>query len=265
MVTSAPHTVSATPGRSAPRRILGQREFCLAFGGLLLSSAFFWLFPDVDLDMSELFYRKAGGFFLAHDHALELVRRIGTDLSWAYGLLAVGLMVAGLVLKAHRGELIRRGAFLTGVMLIGPGILVNLVLKDNWGRARPRNLVEFGGTLPYSKVWEIVPYCKTNCSFVSGEAAAAFALLATVWIVPERYRLKLAVPLLALVSLISLDRVMFGGHFLSDTLLSWMIVLIVILVLDRLILQRKADRVLESLRGWFRTGPKGPARPWKNS
>ena len=209
--------------------------------GLVALSAFFWLFPEVDLDTSKLFYRQGHGFFLSHAYAFELVRRIGIDLSWAYGLLAIGLLLAGLALKAYRAELIRRAAFLIGVMLLGPGLVVNLALKNNWGRARPRNIVEFGGTLPYSKVWDIVPYCKTNCSFVSGEAAAAFALLATVWIVPGRHRSKLAVPLVVLVSLVSFDRVMFGGHFLSDTLLSWMIVLIVILVLDRLILQRKAN------------------------
>ena len=261
METSAPRTAPTTPWRTTLKHVVGERALFLALLVLLLSSGLFWLFPDVDLDTSELFYQKAGGFFLAHDQAFELVRRIGIDLSWAYGLLTVGLIAAGLMLKARRGELLRRAVFLTGVMLIGPGLLVNLLLKDNWGRARPRNLVEFGGTLPYSKVWEIVPYCKTNCSFVSGEAAAAFALLATVWIVPERYRLKLAVPLLSLVSLISFDRVMFGGHFLSDTMISWSLVLIVILVLDRLILRRKGDRVLESLREWFKAGSRGSARP----
>ena len=175
METPAPYIPSAASWRLALKHIVGEWPFYLALLALLLASAFFWFLPDVDLDTSELFYRRAGGFFLAHDQELELVRRIGIDLSWAYGLLAIGLVLAGLVLRAYRGEFIRRAVFLIGVMLLGPGLLVNLVLKDNWGRARPRDLIEFGGTLPYSKVWEIVPYCRTNCSFVSGEAAAAFA------------------------------------------------------------------------------------------
>ena len=209
----------------------------------MLLSATFWLFPEIDLDTSKLFYSKAGGFFLGHDFFFQLVRQVGIDLSWIYGFVALGLVVAGIAFKAHRDGLVRRGAFLIAVMALGPGLLVNLLLKDHWGRARPRNIIEFGGHLPYSRVWEIVPYCKINCSFVSGEAAATFSLIALVWIVPQRFRLKLAVPLLALVSLVSFDRVIVGGHFLSDMLLSWAIVLLVIIVLDRLMLSHASLRI----------------------
>lgn len=55
------------------------------------------------------------------------------------------------------------------------------------------------------------------------------------------------------------------SSFLSDTLLSWALVLIVILVLDRLILQRKAGVVFESLKAWVTGESREPARPRKDS
>ncbi|HBH49073.1 MAG TPA: PAP2 family protein, partial [Bacteroidales bacterium] len=30
-------------------------------------------------------------------------------------------------------------------IVLGPGLLVNATFKDNWGRPRPNEIVEFGG------------------------------------------------------------------------------------------------------------------------
>ena len=35
---------------------------------------------------------------------------------------------------------------LTLSLIVGPGILVNLILKDHWGRPRPVHVTMFGGT-----------------------------------------------------------------------------------------------------------------------
>jgi membrane-associated phospholipid phosphatase len=144
-------------------------------------------------------------------------------------------MLAGIFTAGWRSPLLRSGAFLTSVLLLGPGLIVNVILKSHWGRARPDDIVNFGGQLSYSKVWVIAHECSRNCSFVSGEGAASFALLAISFIVPSAYRRRVAFAALLVALVISTCRIMFGGHFLSDTLLSWLIVLLVILVLDRYI------------------------------
>ena len=211
----------------------------LSLAGLVLISAVFFIFPGLDLATSRLFYGPAVGFALASNQALRILRGIGVDLTWLYCLLAIALLAVGLAVR--KPLLWRKGLFLAGVMVIGPGLLINAVLKNHWGRARPRDIVDFGGTMPFSRVWEIVPYCKSNCSFVSGEGGASFALLALLFIIPRRFRMIAAFPLLGIISLISFNRILFGGHFLSDTLISWAIVMVVMLVLERLLLGAIAD------------------------
>ena len=42
------------------------------------------------------------------------------------------------------------------LLLLGPGLLVNVVLKDNsTGRARPSQVLEFGGSHQFSSPFEI--------------------------------------------------------------------------------------------------------------
>jgi hypothetical protein len=38
------------------------------------------------------------------------------------------------------------GLFILLSVILGPGLLVNLVFKDHWGRPRPRQVVALGGT-----------------------------------------------------------------------------------------------------------------------
>ena len=42
------------------------------------------------------------------------------------------------------------GAFLVILLVVGPGLLVNAVFKDHWGRPRPREIVQFGGQKQFS-------------------------------------------------------------------------------------------------------------------
>ena len=59
---------------------------------------------------------------------------------------------------------------------LGVGLIVNSFLKEYFGRARPRDIVEFGGDKMFTAVWQVSDACYTNCSFTSGEAAGAMAI-----------------------------------------------------------------------------------------
>lgn len=229
------HTIESEP----PARSLVKSVSAMSIGATLLAivatSAFFWFFPTVDLLVSGLFYVSGSGFVLSHQWPFKAIREVGIYLTW---LFAGGTAVALLVGIASRGRcpvLLRAGTFLASVLLLGPGLIANLILKDHWGRARPNDILDFGGQFPYSKVWVIAHNCTQNCSFVSGEASSSFALLAIAFVVPPAYRLMTAIVTLLTAFIVSADRIIFGGHFLSDTLLSWLLVLLVMLFLDRLI------------------------------
>src|SRR5690606_563997 len=82
--------------------------------------------------------------------------------------------------------------------------------------------------------------CQANCSFVSGEASASFWLVAFAFVVPRRWRAGTAIGTLAFALAISINRMAFGGHFLSDVVLAWGLTLVAILATYAVVF---ADRV----------------------
>ena len=106
--------------------------------------------------------------------------------------------------------------FLALVLITGPGLIANTVLKDNWARPRPIHVVEFGGPDRFTPVLERSGACERNCSFISGEASATFALGFAIAMLARRRRAELMAAAVALGSVAGLIRMGEGGHFLSD-------------------------------------------------
>ncbi|MDY0152779.1 MAG: phosphatase PAP2 family protein [Candidatus Cloacimonas sp.] len=110
--------------------------------------------------------------------------------------------------------------YLVLAMLIGPGIIVNSILKDNWGRPRPRDVVEFGGNYAYE---EPLTYdvSSPGKSFPCGHATTGFYFFALAFVLRKKsHLLSSGVFFLAAVwgSIIGWVRVGQGGHFASDVL-----------------------------------------------
>jgi membrane-associated PAP2 superfamily phosphatase len=117
----------------------------------------------------------------------------------------------------------RSGAFLVLLLALGPGLMVNAVFKDHWGRPRPREIVQFGGQKQFLHPWQKGEDGKGR-SFPSGHASAAFYMTAPFFIYrrsnKRRARLWLTGGLIFGV-LMSMARITQGGHFLSDNLWAW--------------------------------------------
>ena len=112
------------------------------------------------------------------------------------------------------------GLFYGLLLIIGPGILINSVLKPYWGRPRPNALVEFGGQREFLPVW-VWGRGQDESSFPSGHASMGFCLMAPAFVhYRRRPRLARCFLLLGLLSgcLMGLTRVVAGGHFPSDVL-----------------------------------------------
>ena len=129
--------------------------------------------------------------------------------------------------------------------LLGKSEPINAWLDQN-ATAAPWRVDAFGGDQPFVGVWRITRECSTNCSFVSGEASSAIWLITLVVLLPERWRplgLRLA---LGLAVLLSLNRIAMGGHFLSDTALSWALTLTVIAAAWRLLYTSPSPSLADS-------------------
>jgi lipid A 4'-phosphatase len=186
----------------------------------IASLALFWFVPGIDLFVSGLFYDPQHGFWLAAWPPVRLVTASIGWVTWAILLIALAgaiwLRVSGRPLwRFDRSALI----FLIAALAIGPGILVNTVLKDHWGRARPYQVEEFGGTHEFTPAPAIAEQCTRNCSFVSGHAAVGFCLVAFAFLLPAGHRRDFAiVAALAFGALIGFGRIVAGHHFPSDVI-----------------------------------------------
>lgn len=118
----------------------------------------------------------------------------------------------------------RYGLFILLSVVLGPGLLVNGVLKDHWGRPRPRQVLELGGGYPY--VPPLVMASTPGKSFPCGHCSVAYLVASGWWILRRRRPRQAAASLVAglfLGTLLGLGRMAAGGHFLSDVIWSGLI------------------------------------------
>ncbi len=180
----------------------------------------FGIYPQLDLQISALFYDPARRSWPADDSVLlGYFRDFNRVLATILVIIAVGALVLSTVRRRALGWISQRGAaVLVASLVLGPGLIANVLLKPHWGRPRPAEVIEFGGTLHFTPWWSPYGECGGNCSFVSGEESLAVWLIAWAIVLPERYRgPALAVALLD-CALMAACRVAMGGHFTSDVL-----------------------------------------------
>ena len=195
----------------------------------LLLSIVFFLFPSLDITVSGLFFGQNGKFIATEsDWFIYFIRKMLLPLM---ALLVFFVPIAAVIKQIYFKEKIlnipvREWAYLFSCLIIGTGIVVNSIFKNLWGRARPNDTIQFGGQEPFTIPWLNVDYCSTNCSFVSGDVSFFTLSLALLIIFNKTSWNTFAY---AAILLISLLRIMEGDHFLSDTIMSFIITYVIII------------------------------------
>lgn len=199
---------------------------------VLAASFVLVVFPSVDLTISRLF-ADGHGFPLSENPFLKSVRDINRQgLVYLLPLMVFAIGLHAFLPKKYVFCPPHKALFVLLSFLLGPLVAVQS-LKNIIGRARPRNIVEFGGTADFSPVWQYAAACRHSCSFPSGEAAVAAATLSVIVFVPVRWRSTATVIAVPILFFVSFNRVIFGAHFLSDVIVAWGLVLCVMMWLWR--------------------------------
>ncbi len=227
------------PRHSFPVEIHMKRRFLwvpfwvwIAFA---LVSALLVFYPEIDLMTSRFFYTPGVGFEAKGTWVERLIyRSVGFLLVVGnIGLIAWWLsarFASRLRIRFTAKEL----AFLLLLLALGPGLIVNGLLKENWGRARPIKLAQFGGSDRFTAAFVLSD--QEGKSFSSGHtAASAYWIVAVLLLAPRRiWLLGVAI---AYSLAVSWMRMAAGGHFLSDVVTSYFIVAILALALYGLFYQ----------------------------
>ena len=217
MLTPGETTVVEAPGR------LWQHHLWIVGLGFLFAVLLSTI-GDVDPRLSGYFYDPIAvqKWFLKASEPWSWLYRYGEVPTWVLALGAV--VVWGGSLRRRSWVKYRRAcALIVLAVILGPGLLVNSVLKPLWGRSRPAQVDLFGGSQPYQPWWQPGPIGGGK-SFPSGHAAMGYVLvLGTCLVSPHRstrFRVLVLGGALAYGSLLGTTRIIQGGHFLTDVLWS---------------------------------------------
>lgn len=207
--------------------------------------ALFRINPQWDLDVSAWFFDSAicrateranghgcAGFVFSHDSWLVVIREILQPLAVVLAVIAAIMLVWDLF-QGRRWNVgaVRLKSVLIAALVLGPGLIVNGVLKQHWGRPRPWMTDQFGGWLPFVIAGDKTHYCASNCSFVSGEASSAGWLMCLALLLFARGRAAWAISLSAVAVAGALLRVAFGAHYLSDAVLGFSMTVVIFTLL----------------------------------
>ena len=135
---------------------------------------------NADLLLANFFYSPSVGWPGKTAHPWIDLYQYGNIPPLTLSLYGLVVFVFGFLF--HKMAPYRKiGLFLVIYMVLGPGLVINTVFKDHWGRPRPAEVQNFGGSEKYLPVWERGTPGQGK-SFPSGHAAVGFFFIFTFFL-----------------------------------------------------------------------------------
>lgn len=214
----------------------------------------FGFYPQLDLRIAKPFHDIVDGsgnrFAWGFQAWLLLVRSAALMIPALLVLPAVAAVLLKLILPWRRMLIPGRAAlFLIATLALGPGLLVNVGLKDHWSRPRPIDVTVLGGNEHFVPWWDPRGDCPANCSFVSGDVSGTAWTLAPAALAPPQWRALAYGAALTLTLGMAVMRVVAGGHFFTDAVFAGVFTFLLIWLVHGLIYRwprtRMADEQVE--------------------
>lgn len=203
-------------------RINLKRHFKFINLFFLISILIFLIIPVIDIKISNLFFSENS--FISEKYSIvKSIRILLKNLMIIIPFFGVFFFL--FILKKKRKKELRLRLAVIGLLIgpiIGCGVIANLIFKENWGRARPVHIAEFGGNKIFSPPFFRSDQCETNCSWISGETSGAFSFMVGT-IILRNHIFFICNWILGF--LVFFCRLSMGGHFFSDNLFSLFLML----------------------------------------
>ncbi|MCF7920597.1 MAG: phosphatase PAP2 family protein [Candidatus Cloacimonetes bacterium] len=188
---------------------------------LLLVSTLLFIFSNLDNALLKYFWNAENGWFLAELPPWLQIREYSSIPALFIAIGAIFLFILGL--NVRKFEKYRKHClYLILLMLLAPGLIVNTILKENFGRPRPRDTIQFNGKYNYEKPL-VYDTASPGKSFPCGHASMGFYFFA-FYILNRKRNKKFARAAFGITlfwgGLIGLTRMVQGAHYLSDVIWS---------------------------------------------
>ena len=208
----------------------------------------FGIWPELDLKLAALFFysdiKRFTSFFYPW---LGPLREAAMWIVAAF--VAPPLVALAVKTVRPRRPLLVSGraiVFLLSTLILAPGLVVNVGLKDHWGRSRPIDAPQLGGEERFTAWWDPRGICPKNCSFVSGDGAGAFWTLAPAALAPPAWRPLAYAGAVAFGAGVGVLRMAFGGHFFSDIVFAGVVTFLIIWTVHGLIYRWPRTRLSDA-------------------
>jgi membrane-associated PAP2 superfamily phosphatase len=182
-----------------------------------------FLFSRLDIALQSLFFAPGASspWFAESWRMWRFLYSFGPWPALITGLGALVFLLA--TLRRLAWVRWRRHALLLILTLaLGPGLLVNVIFKDHWGRPRPRQTIEFGGRWEHQSVLE-KGLSGRGKSFPCGHSSMGYYFVVFYFLARRRRRYVawgVLAGAVAYGSLMGMGRMAAGAHFASDVLWS---------------------------------------------
>lgn len=198
-----------------------RRYFVLIFIGLALLTS---IFCKIDIMVSSYFFKPDLDFYYKDNDLVLVCFRLVPIITSVFGVFCFLYLIY--IKFNHKSIIKSRVLYLLFALIIGPGLVINYALKEHWGRARPCQILEFGGNKAFTCPLKFSNECDHNCSFASGHASMGYYFSSLSYVVPIPYQGITFLLGIVFGSAIGFGRILQGGHFLSDVIFSGLITII---------------------------------------
>ena len=106
-------------------------------------SALVFTWFEWDLVIQSFYYRN--GWYMNEIGWVQFIYHYGNIPALLLSIGSLVLLFRSFTVNSMHSRNRKLYLFLVLAMIIGPGIIVNSALKENWGRKRPRDVEQFGG------------------------------------------------------------------------------------------------------------------------
>lgn len=181
---------------------------------LLLLVIFFYFSPAIDIAISKLSYNYSTLKFYGEDKAF---------CSFIYKL--VNYLVIAIIFYSifHFKKNKLYSLMIIISLAIGPGLLINTILKEHWGRPRPYQVLRDGQQ--FSPIYDANFNKNYNNSMPSGHSSIGY-FMGVPFILQQRRKLGYTIGIMS-GFLVGIVRILQGGHYLSDVISAGIFVFLV--------------------------------------